>query len=286
MAGAAGVAICLVAIVGTASRGGSLALGGSLLFYWLYISRNKLMGALAVIAIALGILLVAPNAYFDRMKTIGTYEQDSSAQSRLVLWGYAFEMALDHPLGVGAGNFASAYGRYYAPIGERSANANDVAWGQGRWLNAHSIYFKAMGEYGFVGFFMLIGLVVINVLHSLAARERLLAQGEHANLSADWSGLVAMSVCGFSIGGIFLGGLAYPHMFFLSGLVVANTRMSEDIPRHPIIRSAIAPRRPGRPTVQNVTSPGSSRRGPHGRQVAELHCTSNPSSALQLKSDI
>ena len=244
-AGLAGVGICLVAIVGTASRGGTLALAGSLLFYWGYISQRKVRGAVAVAAVALGVLVIAPTTYFDRMRTIGTYEEDSSAQSRLALWGYAFEMARDFPLGVGGGNFASAYGRYYAPVGERSTNANDAAWGQGRWLNAHSIYFKAMGEYGFVGFLMLVGLVMINIFQCLAARRVLALRSNENSIPPDWPGLVAVSCCGFAIGGIFLGGLAYPHMFFLSGLVVASTLAAEQVADRPAAIQRTTPRRRG-----------------------------------------
>jgi len=223
-AGMVGIGACLLTIVGTASRGGTLALGAALLFYLLYVSRKKLLGAFAVAAMVVGVLVLAPGGYLDRMKTIGTYQQDSSAQSRLILWRASFEMALNYPLGVGAGNFASAYGRYYRPVGERSDRASDVVWGTGRWLNAHSIYFKTLGEYGFIGFFMLISLQLFNIRDSLAVRRQLQNGAGPTDVPPDWPALVAMSVCGFAVGGIFLGGLAYPHMFLLSGLVVANVR--------------------------------------------------------------
>ena len=49
------------------------------------------------------------------MNTMENYEEDSSAQGRLRAWHAARQMALDYPLGVGANNFSSAYGRFYIP---------------------------------------------------------------------------------------------------------------------------------------------------------------------------
>ena len=229
LVGLTGVGACLLAIVGSTSRGGTLALGASLLYYLIYVSRRKLQGVLTLAVAVLGILLLAPGGYFDRMKTIGAYQQDSSAQSRIMLWRASFEMALDYPLGVGAGNFASAYGRYYKPGADRGTEASSVVWGQGRWLNAHSIYFKTLGEYGFLGFFLIAGLVLANLRSSVMMRDQLLRMPEPTRISADWPALVGMSVSAFAVGGIFLGGLAYPHMFFLSGLVVANSRSMQTL---------------------------------------------------------
>jgi len=229
LAAIAGIGICLFVVVGTGSRGGTLALGVSLLFYILYVSRRKFLGILAVGLVAAGVLLLAPGGYSDRMKTIGAYEQDSSAQTRLMMWRSAAKMAIDFPLGVGAGNFASAYGRYYSPQRNTETQVGDVVWAATRWLNAHSIYFKTLGEYGYLGLFMLLGLIAINIRDSLAARTRLLSARSPTSISPYWPALVAMSVCGFAIGGIFLGGLSYPHMFFLSGLVVANTGLVRGI---------------------------------------------------------
>ena len=88
---------------------------------------------------------MAPSGYFGRMGTVADYEEDNSAQQRLQAWGAALRMALDHPLGVGAGNFNSAYGRRYNPstVGE---GVSRVGWGNMRWISPHSIYFKPSGS--------------------------------------------------------------------------------------------------------------------------------------------
>jgi probable O-glycosylation ligase (exosortase A-associated) len=225
-AGILGVGVCIFAVVGTSSRGSSLGLAGSLLFYCLVVSRHKLRSLVLVLAVVIGVVVLAPPSYMERMNTINHYEQDSSAQSRLILWRAAFAMAVDYPLGVGAGNFASAYGRYYTPVGERSDQGSEVVWAPTRWLNAHSVYFKTLGEYGFIGLALVISLIVINLRSCLRSRSQSILQGTQAAIRPEWPGLLATSLVGYAICGIFLGGLTYPHLFFLSGLVVATRQLT------------------------------------------------------------
>jgi putative inorganic carbon (hco3(-)) transporter len=225
LAGLAGATICLVGIVGTGSRGGTLGLAAALLFYWLIVSKRKLMGAIVLAIVVCGVLLFAPSSYIQRMHTVETYEEDSSAQARLQLWGASLKMARDYPLGVGAGNFSSAYGRFYMPPPETSG----ITWSSQRWLSAHSIYFRVIGEYGYGGGALLLWLLIANIATNLKSHKRLLALGNPATLPAVWPALIATSVVGFSIAGIFLGGLMYPHLFILSGLTVRTKLMVEDL---------------------------------------------------------
>ena len=92
-------------------------------------------------------VIAAPAGYFKRMNTVTEYQQDNSAQARIQAWTAGVHMALDHPFGVGAGNFPSVHGRFYMPSDEN----NRVGWGGHRWANAHSIYFKVLGEYRLPG---------------------------------------------------------------------------------------------------------------------------------------
>ena len=68
------------------------------------------------------------------------------ALARLEAWGAAIKMSIDYPLGVGAGNFNSAFGRHYIDLSN-----SRVGWGAQRWISAHRIYFKVLGEFGVLG---------------------------------------------------------------------------------------------------------------------------------------
>ena len=210
--GMVGAGACLLGVMGTTSRGAFLGLGSAFLYGWLFVAKKKAVGTILVVAAAVVMLVIAPSGYFARMNTVANYQEDNSAQSRLKAWGAGLHMAMDHPLGVGAGNFASVHGRYYLNQ-------------PGRWFNAHSIYFKVLGEYGFIGLGMLLATIISLVQLNTRSRRVLLANPEGAPLSDYWPAFMNMSVIAFALCGVFLGGFNYPHLFLLTGLCIATQRI-------------------------------------------------------------
>lgn len=205
--------VLLFGIVGTQSRGATLALLVAAFFYFIYLARSKARALITGLAMATLLLAIAPPTYFDRVQSIGQYEQDSSAQGRLHAWGKAWEMAIDHPLlGVGAGSFNSAYGRKYN-------DGQFFGYASSRWISTHSIYFKTLGEYGFTGVAVLIAWIFLNIRYSIQAGTRAKAVDREDDL---WRVpfFVGMSVVGFAVAGVFLGGVTYPHLFILTALVM------------------------------------------------------------------
>src|SRR5574337_1837344 len=88
------VAILLTAIaaIGTQSRGALVALTVTGAIFWLK-SRGKLVTGL-LITVAVGVVLnLMPEAWFERMMTIETYDQDASALGRINAWWTAWRVA-------------------------------------------------------------------------------------------------------------------------------------------------------------------------------------------------
>ena len=249
--GVAGLAISVYAIIGTSSRGGSLGVGAAILFYWWFMSRNKWLGVGVMAALVVVVLALAPATYKSRMGGLSDTSADSSAQARITTWKASMKMAIDYPLGVGAGNFSSAYGRFYIGAGNPALGSS-----QNRWFSAHSIYFRTLGEYGYLGVALLIWLIVFTTIDNMRVRTRLLAQGENPQMPVAWPSLVAMAVVAFAICGIFLGGLSYPHLFMLCGLTVANKRIVGLLPMADTVRGRIRGR--ARPPL---AGPATSNRG-------------------------
>ncbi len=110
--GAGGMVVALFGIIGTSSRGGSLGVIAAVLFYWWFMSGKKALGVAIMFVGLLGVLAFAPASYLNRMGGLSDTSEDTSAQARLTTWKASMRMAIDYPLGVGAGNFSSAYGRY------------------------------------------------------------------------------------------------------------------------------------------------------------------------------
>lgn len=219
--GLAGFMAIVFGTVGTQSRGGTLAIGTALLLYWLTVSKRKALGAVLIVCVIIGAAFAAPSTYVSRMNSIGDYQDDSSSQGRLRAWGAAMKMAVDFPLGVGANNFSRAYGRYYIPEDTSGYKAF-------RWISPHSVYFRVIGEYGYPGFALLLWLI-----WSIWRDNRAVAAGMKKHPGMDfgipdnWPLLLNVGLGAYCVGGIFLGGFAYPHLFMLSGLSVAARRAVE-----------------------------------------------------------
>ncbi len=219
----AGIAAGVVGVVFSQSRGGAIGLVAVVLYGWLIVSKRRILGLGAVLVVGLGVYIVAPSGYFERMETVATYEEDNSAQGRLEAWTRATQMALDYPLGVGAGNFPSSYGRHYIDV-----DSTRIWYGARRWINAHSIYFRVLGEYGFIGLTMLLWIIVGSIRDNIAV-ARVLQQHPDPPLHPRWPALVNMSIVGFAVAGLFLGGFDFPHLFLLAGLTIANRRVAANI---------------------------------------------------------
>ena len=76
------MALTLFAVVGSYSRGALLALGAVSGYFWLKSSNKLISGMLLAIALVTAVTFM-PASWIDRMNTIETYQQDTSATSRL-----------------------------------------------------------------------------------------------------------------------------------------------------------------------------------------------------------
>lgn len=217
-----GVLLVLVlAIVGSQSRGATLGAIAVACFLWL-LSKRK-FAVLAVVAVAAAaIALYASDAYFNRMSSIGDYQSEGSAQGRIIAWKASIRMVVDHPLlGVSAGHFPVAFGAKYMPR----------ELGPMPWLTAHSTYFLALGELGLPGIVAILAIILGNISATLAERRRLLlAAADRADRQvqplANLLYLLAASMVGFAVAGAFLSATYYPHIFVLTGIMIAARELA------------------------------------------------------------
>lgn len=218
-----GLLVFLIAcVVLTKSRGGTIALACVGLYYWVKADRKVLTGVLGAIA-CVGILLYAPGSYFDRMNTIST--QEGSAQARIGAWKAATRMAVDHPLGVGAGHFPGAYSVYRPPDSEGPVR-----------MTAHSIYFLILGELGFLGLAWLLLYIGSNLLANRRLARELKIRSPEETLTDTrllWS--LSASLIALATGGAFLSQVYTPHLYVLAGFMTASRRLIRE--RHGLLAS-------------------------------------------------
>ena len=186
----AAMVLSSIAVIGTYSRGGFLAVAAMLLFLWLKSRQKLLLSVLFVALIPIG-LTSMPERWFERMGTISNYEEDSSAMGRINTWTTAINIANDRPL-VGGGF------ELYTPNTFARYAPNPLAV-----HSAHSIYFQILGEHGYVGLLIFLS---IGVSTWIVARRTIAAVRDRDDLA--WAGQLAraiqVSLVGYAVGGTFI----------------------------------------------------------------------------------
>ncbi|NBV19054.1 putative O-glycosylation ligase, exosortase A system-associated [Janthinobacterium sp.] len=218
----AAMLLSALAALGSYSRGALLAIAAMVLFMWLKSDRKLMLGALLAAVTPL-LLAFMPERWAERMDTINTYEEDSSAMGRLNAWRMAWNLARDRFLGGGFDvSDASIFARY-AP------NPLDVH-------AAHSIYFQVLGEHGFVGLFLYLALGMATWHTASVIIRRTRGQAE-----LRWAhGLATMSqasLIGFAVGGAFLSLLYFDMPYYLMAALIATRivverQLRQALPRH------------------------------------------------------
>lgn len=185
--------LCVASALGSYSRGAFLAIGAMTLVLW-WRSDKKLAVGIGIVLVAVLLLPLMPDAWWDRMSTINTYEEDLSAQGRLNGWYVATQVALHNFFG---GGMAYQYPIYFDLYG--LYNNNPIA--------AHSIYFQILGNHGFIGLFLFLALWLATFRWAGWLRTKAAGKAETA-WAAMLGAMVQVSLVGYAVGGAFLS-LAY-----------------------------------------------------------------------------
>ncbi len=204
--GLAGVmALLVVAVIGTQSRGALLGLGAVGVFFLMKMRRRFWIGA-ALAVTTLAAINFMPEKWHERMGTIATYSEDPSAQARLKAWSYALDVAARRPImGGGFGAFA----------GNLIIGSDSVA------RNAHSIYFEILGEFGYVGLvlFVMLGIATFRtgswILRHTKGHPRL-------RWARDLAAMLQVSLVAFAAAGAFLNMAFFDLYYHLIALMIVT----------------------------------------------------------------
>jgi putative inorganic carbon (hco3(-)) transporter len=197
------------AIMFSYSRGALLAMG-TMLLVLLWRGKRKMVALTIIVVTGVVMTFFAPQQWVSRMESIGSYEEDASAQGRLTIWRAATDIALARPLN--GGGFRATYSQWivdrYSPGVESRAT--------------HSIYFEVLGEHGFIALAIYLAIAVV------AWRQGTWIQ-KATKLRDDlkWANELArclqVALAGFLVGGAFLS-LAYYDGYFTVVLLMAATK--------------------------------------------------------------
>lgn len=212
------IVMCLavLAVVGTYSRSGFISLVTIGIMFVLF-SRPRIGAFLVPVALGLAIWNYAPTAWFKRIQSIQTYQEDESVTMRFAVWETNWRIALDRPL-IGGGFAASETKAAYRYTDVDWKKEEDDVNSAGR-RAAHSIYLAVIGDHGFIGF----GLWASIILVSLFNLVRILSLARDRPDLA-WARVLAraliVSIFAYLTGGTFLNMAYYDAFYCLLALTV------------------------------------------------------------------
>ena len=205
----AAMLLCAIAALGSYSRGALLALAAMGGFLWLKSQHKIRLALLLILSIPL-ILAYMPEQWTERMDSINTYEQDRSVAGRFNAWGMAYNLTKDRPI-VGGGFVVTTrelFTRYANDVGDEPRAA-------------HSIYFQALGEHGYVGLglYLLLGFLTWRSGDWIIRNTKDLKEYQWASNLAS---MIQVSLVGFASGGAFLSLLYFDVPYYLMVAMVAT----------------------------------------------------------------
>ncbi len=216
---AAGLVLaCLLIPVGTEARTGLVCVAVLAVLMLRDVKRRFLyMGAAAFIGLAA--IPFLPASFQERMGLIKGYETDSSASSRIAVWGWTLDYTRDNPLGGGFGvyrlNRLQVQTVESRTSGDVTVTSAQTFIDEGRaW---HSAYFEMLGETGYPGLLLFLSLHLLSLVRMEVIRRRYAkAEGDKA-----WIAPLATALQHFQI--IYLVGALFVAIAFngLALMVVA-----------------------------------------------------------------
>jgi probable O-glycosylation ligase (exosortase A-associated) len=222
---------CVMAIIGTASRGGFIGLIFMAVYYW-WKNGKKMSIIFSALLIAGLVVVLMPSTWFERMDTINnnSTEEVSPLTSRVTSWKLNYLAALDNPI-VGWGFNSTAVQRVWIKY---VFDLNSLDWGidtpiPKKGYVAHSIYFEVLGNQGFVGLFMFL-LIIFLTLSKIGSLQR--TYYKKGTWQRDLLNAVRVSIATFCICGAALSAAYFELLYLLIAIVLCleiTAKTSENV---------------------------------------------------------
>lgn len=202
------------AVAGTFSRGAWVGLA---IVTMLLVAKHKGLGLkfLPVLVLVIASLIIIPQfaseQLADRFDTFSNIEGDQSAQSRFWNWTFCSKVALQFPItGAGFDYYSlESYARFYPEFLERFP---------GKVWSCHNVWLTILGELGFLGFAVWLGLMTSCWL-SFRELRRYGQTHPESKWMVSYAEMLKFSFVAYIICGTFLD-IAYFELYYLLIVVV------------------------------------------------------------------
>jgi len=199
--------LCSVSAIGSQSRGALLAIS-AIGIMLIAKSKQRLLLILVTIGVIGVVLAIMPDAWYERMGTIRSYEEDRSAMGRINAWTMAFNLASDRIFG---SSFENVTFDYFLKYGLDTENMQ----------GPHSIFFQILGQHGFIGLFLFLGMGVSAWRCASRVVRSSNKNSQNGMQNITLAEMTKVSLVGYAVGGAFLE-LAYFDMPYYLMLAIAK----------------------------------------------------------------
>lgn len=212
--------------VGSEARTGLVAGAALALLMFIKVKRKLLVGAAATIVAIIAVPLL-PQSFTERMSTIKTFDEDSSASGRVAVWKWTLDYIADNPLGGGFGMYRinQLDIEVKERVGPEGAENERTTIQKGRAKAFHSSYFEVLGEHGYPGLMIYMSMLGVALLQLLRLRIRF----RHAEREDAWIGGLAysliISLIVYMVGSLFIGIAFQPMLYLMLGISISLTQL-------------------------------------------------------------
>lgn len=246
---------CLLIPIGTQARTGLLCialLAGLVLLH----AKRRLLYGMGLALAALVAIPFLPASFTERMGTIQNYQADQSASTRLVVWMWTWDYTKKHPGGGGFDAYRSNSFTYFAtrkegaPGSERLVREKIVEKSRAY----HNSYFEVLGEQGYLGFALWIGIHLLCLGSSFSIYRRYRAGGPQGERDGEpdgqtgWIAPLALALFQgqliMMLGATFVGIAYQPFVFMLVALQIGLSTYVRRVARQAAHRPVFAANTP------------------------------------------
>lgn len=210
----------IMSVIGTFARTGLI---GLFVYGGLQLKRSKkkiryMSIAMLIFAIAVPF---APQSWLDRMSTINSASDDSSAFGRIVVWKWTLDFVKDNPIYGGGFNAHIANAGQLEQYIDTGMEISHTQTGKA----FHNIYFEVWGEHGYPGLLIFLWLIwyVFKTTSTYMKRKKHPVSPHwitHAS-TAIHDALLIYCVCG-----LFIGVAYYPWLYYFVALTASLAHIS------------------------------------------------------------
>lgn len=213
---------CLLIPIGTEARTGLVCAAFLAGLALLHAKRRMLwVGVLALLAIVSVPFL--PTSFTSRMDTIGSYQADESASTRIAVWSWTWDYVKQRPNGGGFNAYLQNSLQYYTNkvSGEGASMTVERQLIVDKGRAYHNSYFEMLGEQGFPGLFLWLLLQVICIVRTEYTRRLYKKRGKP---DEQWAATLALALqqghLVYLFGSMFVGIAYQPFIFMLIAMQI------------------------------------------------------------------